>query len=80
MFIIPKQKRCSLINFFIAADRPKNNQLETTKQFLKCAVRIGELDTNYTLYGAKQVSSTVSPGIYLYNKLKQWSHYRSVTK
>ncbi|XP_018329558.1 peptidoglycan-recognition protein 1-like [Agrilus planipennis] len=54
---------------------PTSAQLTTAKDFLKCAVGLGELSEDYKLLGAKQVIATVSPGKKLYEEIKKWEHY-----
>lgn len=55
--------------------KPSVNQLQAAKDFLQCAVELGELDINYKLFGAKQVSATNSPGTHLYNEIRKWKHF-----
>ncbi|KAJ8932084.1 hypothetical protein NQ318_008313 [Aromia moschata] len=57
--------------------RPNDKQLKAAKDFLQCAVELGELDENYKLFGARQVSATASPGTRLYNEIKNWPNYSS---
>ncbi|KAL3267928.1 hypothetical protein HHI36_007067 [Cryptolaemus montrouzieri] len=54
---------------------PEVVQLEAAKKFLECGVQLGELDEKYKLLGARQVSSTQSPGLKLYWELKHWNHW-----
>ncbi|KAJ8966049.1 hypothetical protein NQ314_003756, partial [Rhamnusium bicolor] len=54
---------------------PNENQLKATKDFLQCAIELGELDKNYRLFGARQVSATASPGLKLYNEIQNWPNY-----
>lgn len=54
---------------------PDDIQLKTARTFLECAVKSGELSSNYILIGAKQVSATLSPGRRLYSKIKSWPNY-----
>lgn len=61
--------------FLLSEDRPEKVQLEAAKEFLKCAVQIGALSENYKLFGAKQVSATLSPGRFISYEIKKWSHY-----
>lgn len=49
--------------------------MRAAKDFLECGVELGELDKNYKLLGARQVSSTASPGLRLYRKIKEWTHW-----
>ncbi|XP_044753541.1 peptidoglycan-recognition protein 2-like [Coccinella septempunctata] len=56
-------------------DVPFEKQLKAAKDFLECGVELGELDENYKLLGARQVSETASPGLRLYRKLKEWTHW-----
>ncbi|XP_066245839.1 peptidoglycan-recognition protein 2-like [Euwallacea similis] len=55
---------------------PNKKMLDALKNLLDCGVEIGELDKNYKLFGARQVSATLSPGTKLYKELKNnWSHF-----
>lgn len=61
--------------FNILGELPNDKQLKAAKDFLKCAVELGELDPRYKLLAARQVSSTQSPGLKLYQELRNWSHF-----
>ncbi|XP_066146631.1 peptidoglycan-recognition protein 2-like [Euwallacea fornicatus] len=54
---------------------PNKKMLEALKNLLNCGVQLGELDKNYRLFGARQVSATASPGTKLFKELKNWSHF-----
>ncbi|KAJ8920327.1 hypothetical protein NQ315_011989 [Exocentrus adspersus] len=54
---------------------PSDAQLKAAKDFLECAMELGELDKNYQLFGARQVSATESPGAKLFNEIKKWRHF-----
>nr|BAE78510.1 Tm-peptidoglycan recogntition protein-SA precursor [Tenebrio molitor] len=54
---------------------PVQKQLKVAKDFLQCGVELGELSKNYKLFGARQVSSTSSPGLKLYRELQDWPHF-----
>ncbi|KAJ8972664.1 hypothetical protein NQ317_014023, partial [Molorchus minor] len=54
---------------------PNPKQLKAAEDFLQCAVELGELDRSYKLFGARQVSATLSPGTKLYNTIQNWSHF-----
>ncbi|XP_045475437.1 peptidoglycan-recognition protein 2-like [Harmonia axyridis] len=73
-----KYNRKSLGLVFIgnfSDDLPTDNQIKAAKDLLECGVQLGELDENYKLLGGRQVSSTASPGLRLYRKIKQWTHW-----
>ncbi|RZC41507.1 peptidoglycan-recognition protein 2, partial [Asbolus verrucosus] len=54
---------------------PNKKQLQAAKDFLQCGVELGELDKEYKLFGARQVSATQSPGLKLYRELQNWPHF-----
>lgn len=69
-----------LHNIYFAASTPSDKLMETAKKFLQCAVELGELESDYTLFGARQVSSTLSPGKNVYRKIQKWPNYISDPK
>ncbi|XP_068621744.1 uncharacterized protein [Battus philenor] len=50
-------------------------QIKRTMMLLEEGVKLGFLDPNYVVLGAKDVQSTASPGSNLYNAIRQWAHY-----
>jgi N-acetylmuramoyl-L-alanine amidase len=62
-------------NYHIVGQLPVQKQLKVAKDFLQCGVELGELSKNYKLFGARQVSSTSSPGLKLYRELQDWPHF-----
>ncbi|KAK9881785.1 hypothetical protein WA026_017302 [Henosepilachna vigintioctopunctata] len=54
---------------------PEDISLKAAKDFIECGIRLGELDEKVKLLGAKQVSSTLSPGLKLFRELKKWKHW-----
>ncbi|KAF5303123.1 hypothetical protein FQA39_LY10130 [Lamprigera yunnana] len=54
---------------------PSDKSMNAAKQLLACGVAQGELTTNYQLLGAKQLSSTESPGFELQNRIRNWEHF-----
>ncbi|XP_037940326.1 peptidoglycan-recognition protein SA-like [Teleopsis dalmanni] len=54
---------------------PSRSALNAAKKLLSCGVKRGELDKQYQLLGATQVSATKSPGITLYNEIQKWEHW-----
>uniref|UniRef100_A0A0A1XRZ2 Peptidoglycan-recognition protein n=1 Tax=Zeugodacus cucurbitae TaxID=28588 RepID=A0A0A1XRZ2_ZEUCU len=54
---------------------PSRSALAAAKKLLACGVKEGELDRNYILLAASQVSSTQSPGLILYNEIQEWDHW-----
>nr|AKE92867.1 PGRP-FD1 [Anatolica polita] len=57
------------------SDLPNKKQIQSAKDFIQCGVEMGELDINYKLFGARQVSSTASPGLKLYREIQNWPHF-----
>lgn len=51
--------------------------IEKTKQLLACGVKLGELNKDYILLGARQVTSTEDPGLELYSEIQDWDHWAS---
>ncbi|XP_050310822.1 peptidoglycan-recognition protein 2-like [Anthonomus grandis grandis] len=60
---------------------PRSKSLKALKDFLQCGVELGEIDKEYNLYGARQVSPspTLSPGSRLFSELKTWPHFTNTT-
>ncbi|CAG9759491.1 unnamed protein product [Ceutorhynchus assimilis] len=54
---------------------PNSNMFLALKKLLACGVELGELDKNYKLFGARQVSGTASPGHRLFAEIKKWPHF-----
>lgn len=54
---------------------PSAKALRSAKTLLKCGVNLGELDSEYLLYGAKQLTATASPGKALFNNIKDWDNF-----
>ncbi|KAF5298158.1 hypothetical protein FQA39_LY02582 [Lamprigera yunnana] len=54
---------------------PNKSQLRVTRDLIHCAVLLKEIDESYKLYGARQVSGTLSPGLRLYQELQTWPHF-----
>ncbi|CAH1154368.1 unnamed protein product [Phaedon cochleariae] len=61
-----------------SSKRPLNLQIRAAKDFLECAIQLGELDKNYVLFGARQVSATASPGSQLFKEIQNWTHFVQV--
>lgn len=57
---------------------PPENQLAVTKQLIKYGVDQGFIQSNYTLYGHRQVRNTECPGDALYKEIQTWEHYSSI--
>lgn len=57
---------------------PPENQLAVTKQLIKYGVAQGFIQSNYTLYGHRQVRNTECPGDALYKEIQTWEHYSSI--
>lgn len=56
-------------------DRPTEEQLKACLMLLEEGVRLKKLSPNYSLYGARQLSATESPGATLYNIIQKWTHW-----
>lgn len=56
-------------------DLPSNSALLKAQRFLECGKRIGELASNYSLLGGKQVISSASPGFELFKEIQDWPHF-----
>ncbi|XP_065090463.1 peptidoglycan-recognition protein 2 [Ochlerotatus camptorhynchus] len=54
---------------------PSPKALRAASKLLQCGVNLGELDSDYLLYGAKQLSATASPGKALFKEIKDWDHF-----
>lgn len=57
---------------------PNRKQLDAAKRLLQCGVDLGELSDRYKLIGARQVSSTQSPGLKLYQEIQKWKNFAKV--
>uniref|UniRef100_A0A1L8E2R4 Peptidoglycan-recognition protein n=2 Tax=Nyssomyia neivai TaxID=330878 RepID=A0A1L8E2R4_9DIPT len=60
------------------AKLPSKSAIDAAKSLLLCGTSEGNLDTNYTLYGARDVSLTDSPGASLNEEIQSWSHWRAL--
>lgn len=54
---------------------PTAKALRSVNKLLQCGVDLGELDPDYLLYGARQLTATASPGKALFNDIKDWDHF-----
>ncbi|KAL1401475.1 hypothetical protein pipiens_006575 [Culex pipiens pipiens] len=54
---------------------PTVKALRAAGKLLRCGVALGELDPEYMLYGARQLSATASPGDALYADIQDWDHF-----
>ncbi|KAF5276549.1 hypothetical protein FQR65_LT03979 [Abscondita terminalis] len=54
---------------------PNEQQLQAGKDLIQCAAELLELDPQYRLHGARQVSATQSPGLALYHEIQNWPHF-----
>lgn len=59
----------------ITEELPSEKAIEDTKRLLECGVKLGELDPDYILLGARQVIATESPGLELYGVIQDWDHW-----
>ncbi|XP_017775382.1 PREDICTED: peptidoglycan-recognition protein 2-like [Nicrophorus vespilloides] len=55
---------------------PSEKMLKALKDFLACSVELGELSNRYKLIGGRQVISTESPGLKLYQELQKFPHFQ----
>ncbi|KAK3104594.1 hypothetical protein FSP39_005827 [Pinctada imbricata] len=60
-------------------DEPSALAQQATHKFLKCAVNKRFLNADYSLYGHRDVKSTDCPGTKLYDLVRKWPNYNSVT-
>ncbi|XP_051997256.1 N-acetylmuramoyl-L-alanine amidase-like isoform X1 [Xyrauchen texanus] len=61
------------------AHLPSNYTMELVRHHLvKCGVRSGFLQENFTMLGHRQVVDTGCPGDSLYAEIKTWEHYRNM--
>ncbi|XP_058819743.1 peptidoglycan-recognition protein 2 [Topomyia yanbarensis] len=58
-----------------ADELPSAKALRAANKLLECGVKLGELDGDYRLYGARQISKTASPGDALYAEIQEWDHF-----
>lgn len=56
---------------------PTKKALTAVAKLLQCGVNLGELDEDYKLYGARQLSATASPGNKLFSEIRTWDHFDS---
>lgn len=54
---------------------PPNQQLRAAQLMIEEGVELKKLDSNYKLYGHRQLTSTDSPGNALYEIIKTWPHW-----
>ncbi|CAH0555775.1 unnamed protein product [Brassicogethes aeneus] len=54
---------------------PNSKQMKAFKNFLAYGVKTGEIDKDYKLFGARQVSATQSPGLRLYRAIQKMQHF-----
>lgn len=64
-----------LLDWGVSDERPGLPMLQALRRLLECGVAMGELHEHYRLFGARQVTATVSPGSRLYAELKMWPHF-----
>ncbi|XP_055681102.1 peptidoglycan-recognition protein 1-like [Lutzomyia longipalpis] len=61
-----------------SAKPPSKAALDAAKNLLQCGCAEGHLDANYTLFGARDVSNTESPGANLNQEIQNWSHWMTM--
>uniref|UniRef100_A0A0K8SHL7 Peptidoglycan-recognition protein 2 n=1 Tax=Lygus hesperus TaxID=30085 RepID=A0A0K8SHL7_LYGHE len=60
-------------------ETPRHKQSLGAEKLLDELAKYGYLTRNYTVYGAKQLSNTVSPGPTVMNEIQKWPHWSSAT-
>jgi len=55
--------------------KPEQRQIEAAQMLIAQGVEIGVLDTDYKLYGHRQLIASESPGDELYAIIKTWPHW-----
>lgn len=70
------QMKIAIFVFEIAEELPSEVAIESAKALLECGVKLGELDPNYILLGARQLVATESPGLELYGVIQDWDHWQ----
>ncbi|XP_055069944.2 N-acetylmuramoyl-L-alanine amidase isoform X1 [Misgurnus anguillicaudatus] len=61
------------------SDLPSRYTLELVGHHLiKCGVKNGFLQENFTMLGHRQVVNTSCPGDFLYSEIKAWEHYKDM--
>nr|UEN71113.1 peptidoglycan recognition protein-S1 [Glyphodes pyloalis] len=56
-------------------EKPSNAMLEAVRSLLDCGVKQGHLKSDFHIVGHRQLISTISPGKYLYSKIRSWPEY-----
>ncbi|CAL8105816.1 unnamed protein product [Calicophoron daubneyi] len=56
-------------------DKPTEESLESLKQLIELGVSCGQIRTNYTLLGHRDVGNTECPGDALYKEIQTWEHF-----
>jgi len=54
---------------------PNQAALDALQGIIDCGVELGHLDTDYELFGHRDVKSTECPGKFLYSIIQGWPHY-----
>ncbi|KAG4080681.1 hypothetical protein HA402_013211 [Bradysia odoriphaga] len=60
-----------------SSELPSLAAIESAKKLIKCGVEKGEIARSYSLYGARQLTATESPGIELYGEIQGWDNWTS---
>lgn len=58
---------------------PSAKAIENVKKLLECGVESGKLDSQYKLFGHRQLSPTLSPGTVFYRDITTWPHFSTNT-
>lgn len=58
--------------------RPTASQTLAAKQLIEKGIELGFIKKDYKLLGARQITTTQSPGDILYNEIKTWPHWTPV--
>ncbi|XP_048242634.1 peptidoglycan-recognition protein SC2-like isoform X2 [Haliotis rufescens] len=54
---------------------PNSAAINTVKALIACGVRLGRIQSSYTLRGHRDMVHTDCPGTALYNLIRTWPHY-----
>lgn len=61
-----------------SSELPFTTAIESAKNLIKCGVSSSEIARNYSLYGARQLVPSQSPGMELYREIQEWDRWTSV--
>lgn len=55
--------------------KPPSQQIAACKYLIEKGVELGYIMKDYKLLAARQLQTTESPGEFLYQEMKSWSHW-----